>query len=77
MADFEKKQPMLDRRHFVGGALAAMKCDLDNAVQDKPENPEQPELPIMKNNDQRKAFLETFRDWPVWFSPPPEVPRKS
>ena len=22
MADFEKKQPMLDRRHFVGGALA-------------------------------------------------------
>ena len=23
MADFEKKQPVLDRRHFVGGALAA------------------------------------------------------
>lgn len=30
----------------------------------------QPELPKMKNNDQRKAFLETFHDWPVWFSVP-------
>lgn len=33
----------------------------------------QPELPAMKNNDQRKNFLDCFRDWPIWF----EVPEAS
>lgn len=60
-------EEMIRKKKILVGALAAMKCDLDNAEQDKPD---QPELPIMKNNDQRKAFLETFRDWPVWFSVP-------
>ena len=30
----------------------------------------QPELPSMKNNDQRKTFLETFHSWPIWFQVP-------
>ena len=34
------------------------------------EKPEQPDLPNLKNNDQRKQFLETFHDWPVWFEVP-------
>ena len=33
----------------------------------------QPDLPVMKNNDQRKAFLDNYRTWPVWF----EVPEAS
>ena len=28
------------------------------------------ELPDMKNNEQRKAFLENYRSWPVWFRVP-------
>lgn len=31
---------------------------------------EQLELPVMRNNDQRKEFLNTFHDWPVWFKVP-------
>lgn len=31
------------------------------------KNTDQPELPVMKNNDQRKEFLDSFHDWPVWF----------
>ncbi len=27
---------------------------------------EQPELPVMKNNDQRKDFLESYESWPIW-----------
>ena len=27
-------------------------------------------LPILKNNDQRKEWLEAYHDWPVWFSVP-------
>ena len=30
----------------------------------------QPELPIMKNNDQRKAFLDGYKGWPIWFEVP-------
>lgn len=29
-------------------------------------NPIQPELPILKNNDQRTAFVDAYETWPVW-----------
>lgn len=60
-------EEMIRKKKILVGALAAMKCDLDNAVQDKPEKPEQPELPIMKNNDQRKEWLRNYRDWGLWY----------
>ena len=28
--------------------------------------PEQPELPILKNNDQRSEFLDAYETWPLW-----------
>ena len=28
--------------------------------------PAQPELPILKNNDQRKEWIENYSSWPVW-----------
>ena len=31
-----------------------------------PPKPQQPELPILKNNDQRKAFIESYETWPIW-----------
>ncbi len=31
---------------------------------------EQPPLPALKNDDQRKAWLDKFREWPVWFKVP-------
>ncbi len=34
---------------------------------------EQPPLPVLKNDDQRKAWLDKYREWPVWF----EVPQAS
>lgn len=35
------------------------------AIAEEPE-PVQPELPILKNNDQRKAFIEAYETWPIW-----------
>lgn len=26
----------------------------------------QPELPVLKNNDQRAAFVDNYETWPVW-----------
>lgn len=34
------------------------------------EHIEQPPLPSLKNDDQRKAWLDKFREWPVWFEVP-------
>lgn len=50
-------------------ALASFVCDLDD-IENLPPKPEQPELPILRNNDQRKEWLENFRSWPVWFKVP-------
>ena len=29
--------------------------------------PVQPELPVLKNNDQRKAWLRNYQDWGLWY----------
>lgn len=46
-------------------ALAAFECDLDNIENPAPK-PEQPELPLLKNNDQRAAFVDAYETWPLW-----------
>lgn len=55
------------RQKTIVGALAAMVYDLENAGQEaeEPES-EQPELPVMKNDSQRKAFIDSYQEWPVW-----------
>ena len=45
-------------------ALGSYVCDLDDIV--NPPKPEQPELPLLKNNDQRAAFVDAYETWPLW-----------
>lgn len=52
------------KQKLLVGALAGMISDLDAA--DIPE-PQQPELPIFKNNDQRKAWLRNYQEWGIWY----------
>lgn len=52
------------KQKLLVGALAGMISDLD-AV-DIPE-PQQPELPIFRNNDQRKAWLRDYKAWGLWY----------
>lgn len=47
-------------------ALAGYIHDLD-MVLNPPEEPEQPELPKLKNNDQRKEWLNNYKDWGLWY----------
>ena len=44
------------------GALASMLCELE----EKKDRPKQPELPPLRNNDQRAAFIDTYETWPLW-----------
>ena len=61
------------KQKLLIGALAGMICDLDVVDIPNPEQPDLPELPVLKNNDQRKEFLNKYQAWPVWF----EVPEAS
>ena len=50
-------------------ALASMLCDLENTIEPQEsvdEKPEQPELPLLRNNDQRAAFVDAYETWPLW-----------
>lgn len=57
--------PMVERQKIIVAALAAMVCELE-AVEPEPVKQEQPELPILKNNDQRGAFIDDYETWPLW-----------
>lgn len=52
------------KQKIIVGALASMHTDLENM--DKDEEP-QPELPVLKNNDQRKKWLENYKEWGLWY----------
>lgn len=51
-------------------ALASFLCELD---EEEPLEQIKPEFPRLKNNDERKKFLENYQTWPIWF----EVPEAS
>ena len=63
MKDEEVHQPCFIVR--VGAAR-----EIDEDIAREVEEAVQPELPKLKNNDQRKEFLKTYRDWLVWFEVP-------
>ncbi len=64
-------EKIIRKKKLLVDALAGMLCDLEQPeLPEKEDIPEQPELPVLKNNDQRKEWLNTFHDWPIWFEVP-------
>ncbi len=61
---YTEKDIRVRKQKLIIGALEGMISDLDTV--DIPE-PEQPELPVLRNNNQRKEFLDNYQSWPVWF----------
>ena len=61
---YSEKDIRVRKQKLLVGALAGMLCDLD--VVDIPEL-EQPELPIFRNNDQRKEWLRDYKAWGLWY----------
>lgn len=58
--------PMVERKKIIVDALSAMAEDLEVPEPVEFVKQEQPELPLMKNNDQRAAFIDAYETWPVW-----------
>ncbi len=63
---WQKNNPDVLRKHEL--MLLAYKGLLIDLEYPNPEQPEpvQPELPTLKNNDQRKEFIEAYETWPIW-----------
>ena len=61
---YSERDIRVRKQKLLVEALAGMLCDLD--VVDIPEQ-EQPELPIFRNNDQRKAWLRDYKAWGLWY----------
>ncbi len=69
--EVEEKEPGLPwmeiyRQQLIVGGLRIVK----NLVEDCQEEPEQPPLPIMRNNDQRKQWLREYKSWGLWYTDP-------
>lgn len=61
--EFTEKDIRVRKQKLVVGALAGMIAELDNEF---PE-PVQPPLPKLKNNEQRKEWLNNYRSWGIWY----------
>lgn len=46
--------------------VAALPCMVAELEKPEPLKQDQPELPILKNNDQRAAFIDAYKTWPIW-----------
>lgn len=65
----EKWPSFIERQKIIVAALEAMAEEqerLEYEQELEPEKQEQPELPILKNNDQRAAFVDAYETWPLW-----------
>lgn len=70
---YTDKDIRVRKQKLLVGALAGMISDLDTGDIPEPQQPEPFEVPFLKNNDQRKEFLNRYQVWPIWF----EVPEAS
>lgn len=61
--EFTEKDIRVRREKLIVGALAGMLAEIDNEIIE----PVQPPLPEMKNNDQRKEWLNNYRSWGIWY----------
>lgn len=61
--EFTEKDIRVRREKLIVGALAGMLAEIDNEITE----PVQPPLPEMKNNDQRKEWLNNYRSWGIWY----------
>lgn len=63
IADEKLPAKTILKHQLIAGGLRIIK----NLVKDCREEPEQPPLPIMRNNDQRKEWLRNYKSWGLWY----------
>ncbi len=61
---YDKNDIHIRRQKIKVEALEGMKRNLETM---NSEEPEQPTLPALKNNDQRKGWLGNYQNWGLWY----------
>lgn len=61
-----QNQPYTYAKHSMMIQAYEMLLQAHDASAQEPEEVEQPELPVMRNNDQRAAFVDDYESWPLW-----------
>lgn len=56
----------IQKQQLIAGGLRLIKRLVEDG--NEQEEPEQPELPVMKNNDQRKEWLRNYKSWGLWYT---------
>lgn len=64
IADEKLPAKTILKHQLIAGGLRIIK----NLVGDCQEEPEQPPLPTMRNNDQRKEWLRNYKAWGLWYT---------
>lgn len=63
--DIDESDEHIRMQKLEVGALASMLCELED-LEEKKDRPKQPELPPLRNNDQRAAFIDAYETWTLW-----------
>lgn len=65
---WKENMPTAYTKHRMMLRAYEMLLQAQNAADQEQEPVEQPELPQMKNNDQRKEWLRDYKPWGVWYT---------
>ena len=63
---WKKSQPYTYAKYSMMIQAYEMFLLANDASAQEPKEVEQPELPVLKNNEQRAAFVDNYKSWPLW-----------
>ena len=63
---WKRNVPQAYTKHRMMLRAYEMLLQAHDASAQEPEEVEQPELPVLRNNEQRAAFVDNYKSWPLW-----------
>ena len=63
---WKERLPEAYTKHRMMLRAYEMLLQEQDADAQEPEEVEQPELPVLRNNEQRAAFIDNYESWPLW-----------
>ena len=63
---WKERLPEAYTKHRMMLRAYEMLLQAHDASAQEPDEVEQPELPVLRNNEQRAAFVDNYKSWPLW-----------
>ena len=65
-ADWKQNEPTVYTKHCMMLQAYKMMLAAQDAADQEPESVVQSQLPVLRNNEQRAAFIDNYESWPLW-----------